>query len=95
MVNGIYKSQAIEGKYAISVMLMLLDKGSMSKGILSHALSSGSGVVQDRVKELKEVDLLTEKKEDRRPFRIMVELTPRGRAVAEKLREIEEILSGT
>ena len=64
----------------------------MIKGNLTSYLSTGSKAVADRVAELLAAGLVTEEQEQQRPFRKFVSLTPKGRAVAEKLADIEGIL---
>lgn len=64
----------------------------MIKGNLTAYLSTGSRAVADRVAELQAAGLIIEKREEQRPFRKFVEITPKGRQVAEHLAAIEEIL---
>lgn len=86
-----HKTQSLEARFATSVLIVLL-KGPMIKGNLTAYLSSGSKAVADRVADLQELGLVTEEQESQRPFRKIVQLTDKGRQVAEKLAEIEEIL---
>ncbi len=88
-----YKSQILEERLAISVLLALYSEGKpVQKGILVSMLAKAAATVNYRVTELLEAGLVTETKEDKRPFRKFVELTPRGRHVAEHLAAIEELL---
>ncbi|KQM12274.1 hypothetical protein AOA80_03575 [Methanomassiliicoccales archaeon RumEn M1] len=64
----------------------------MIKGVLASYVAKGTVSVQSRVDELVKLGLITEEREDTRPFRKFVQLTPKGRQVAEKLAEIEGIL---
>ncbi len=64
----------------------------MIKGVLASYVAKGTVSVQSRVDELVKLGLITEEREDTRPFRKIVQLTDKGRQVAEKLAEIEGIL---
>lgn len=90
-----HEAQILENRFSVSVLLALLEANEpMIKGVLTAQLSTGSRAVSDRVKELQEGGLVLERTEAERPFRKFVELTPRGRDVAEHLAAIEEILKG-
>jgi DNA-binding HxlR family transcriptional regulator len=88
-----HKAQILENRFSISVLLVLLDAGRpVIKGVLTSILSTGSRAVPDRIAELQDAGLVKEVSESEKPFRKFVELTPRGREIAEKLAEIEGIL---
>lgn len=88
-----YNSKILEERLAISVLLALhSEKKPMQKGILVSMLAKAAATVNYRVAELLEAGLITETREENRPFRKFVELTPRGREVAEHLAAIEGIL---
>ena len=74
--------------HAIRILLVLRDKGSMVKGNLARAIAKGTATVQARVADLVDSGLVTETRETTKPFRIYVELTPKGREVADLLHEI-------
>lgn len=87
----------LENTHAIRLLLVLRreennGKIGINKKILTQLITTSSQSIKDRIDELSDIGLITveEKKEHPRPH--MVYLTPRGREVAEKLAEIEEIL---
>ena len=93
MASAVYKAQLMEERLSIAVLLTLAEeKEPIVKGVLASKIARSAGTVIDRVNELLEAGLVTESKEETRPFRKFVELTPRGRTVAEHLAAIEEIL---
>ena len=88
-----YKAQILEDRHAVSILITLLEaKEPYIKGVLTSVLSTGSRTVPDRIKGLQDAGLVIEEQEQQRPFRKFVELTPKGRAVAEHLAAIEGIL---
>lgn len=92
MDYGNLKAGSLEATHAIKILIILLREGKMIKGVLASYVAKGTVSVQSRVEELIQLGLVIEEREQQRPFRKFVELTPKGRAVAEKLAEIEEIL---
>lgn len=93
MVSEDCKSQVLEGRLAVKILLVLKDeKEPIIKGNLLPKVTKGTGTAMARIKELQEAGLIIEEQESQRPFRKFVELTPKGRQVAEKLAEIEGIL---
>ena len=93
MVSTMYKAQLFEERLSIAVILTLLKQNeSIVKGILASKIAKSAGTVIDRIDELQTMGLVIETKEDKRPFRKFVELTPKGREVAERLAEIEDLL---
>ena len=88
-----YKAQVLEDRHAVSILLTLLDaREPYIKGVLTSVLSTGSRTVPDRIKDLEDAGLITEEQEQQRPFRKFIDLTPKGRQVAEHLAAIEGIL---
>ena len=78
----------LENTHAIRILLVLRDNGSMVKGDLARSIAKGTATVQSRVADLVDSGLVTETRETTKPFRIYVELTPKGREVADLLHEI-------
>lgn len=89
----------------LSEAALQLFSGKYGAAMLIHALDSPIYVTQlrwiyrfsaetfaHRKEELVELGLLVEKKEEDFPFRILCELTPKGRRIAEHLRAIQQIL---
>ncbi|HHT76015.1 MAG: winged helix-turn-helix transcriptional regulator [Methanomassiliicoccaceae archaeon] len=89
-----YRAQLFEDTQAIGIMLVLLKEGRIFTTELSSRLAKGAGTTISRVRSLVAEDLIMEERETEFPRRKFLELTPKGRAVAEKLAEIEEILNG-
>ena len=93
MVSEDCKSQILEGRLAVRILLVLLEQREpIMKGNLLPKVTRGTGTAMSRIKELQDAGLLTEEQEQQRPFRKFIELTPKGRAVAEHLAAIEGIL---
>ncbi len=81
----------LESTHAIRILLVLRDNGSMVKGDLARSIAKGTATVQSRVADLVDSGLVTETREMAKPFRIYVDLTPKGREVADLLREMEAL----
>ena len=93
MVSEDCKSQVLEGRLAVKILLVLLEETEpIMKGNLLPKVTKGTGTAMARIKELQDAGLVIEEQEQQRPFRKFVELTPKGRAVAEHLAAIEGIL---
>jgi DNA-binding HxlR family transcriptional regulator len=93
MVSEDCKSQVLEGRLAVKILLVLLEETEpIMKGNLLPKVTKGTGTAMARIKELQDAGLVTEEQESQRPFRKIVQLTDKGRQVAEKLAEIEEIM---
>lgn len=82
----------IESARVAKVLVLCLREGEMPKGIIYQKLQKNTTVLQSRIKELVDAGLLREE-ERSDPYRKMISLTEKGLAVAEKLKEIEDILS--
>jgi DNA-binding PadR family transcriptional regulator len=91
--SAFYKAQILEERLSVAVLLTLAqEEEPIIKGVLASKIARSAGTIIDRIDELQDAGLLTEIREDVRPFRKFVELTPLGREVAEKLVEIEDML---
>lgn len=92
MFNENPSVEVLEETHALKILLVLLREGRMIKGVLNQKITRSTVSVQRRIDALVRAGLLSEEQEEQHPFRKYIELTPRGRAVAEHLQAIEEIL---
>lgn len=92
MDYGNLKAGSLEATHAIKILIILRNEGKTVKGNLAGYVAKGTVSVQSRVTELSQLGLVVEEQENKKPFRKFVELTPKGRKIAEKLAEIEELL---
>lgn len=67
----------------------------MAKGVLYQKMQKNNEVLRKKVEDLIHAKLMIEErvKDDKDDWVKMLSLTPKGRRVAEKLRDIEQILS--
>ncbi len=86
------KSSVFENTHAIKIILILRNEGPMVKGELASKIAKGTSTVQARIADLIEMGLLTEKREPVKPFKKIVELTPKGRAASNLLFALEDLL---
>lgn len=86
------KIACLEDKYTLQVLLALLEKGPAPKSIIYQIVSRNIPTVQRRVNALIELGLIHEDMMQTPPFTKTISLTEKGRRVAEKVAEIEEIL---
>ncbi|NLI74184.1 MAG: MarR family transcriptional regulator [Euryarchaeota archaeon] len=87
-----YRAQLFEDTQAIGIMLVILKEERIFITELSSKLAKGAGTTINRVRSLVAEDLIVEDREVKFPRRKYLELTPKGRAVAEHLAAIEGIL---
>lgn len=83
----------LEERHAIRVLLFLHAKREISRGSLYKELNKGIRVVLDRVNSLRDMGLIRETVQPVKPFTKMLELTEKGKRVAEHLRAIEDELT--
>lgn len=83
----------LERAHAVKILVKVLKEEPIAKGILYGMLKENTEVMKKRVAEQINMDILKEEivKKDGTQVRILT-LTPKGRRVAEKLRDIEEIM---
>lgn len=87
------KAAILEKKGAIVILITLRKHGDLITTKLLKETKLGNNVFYGALRILYENGLITkEKKEDKYPYSILISLTDRGRKVAEKLLEIEDIL---
>ncbi|QLH74971.1 MAG: hypothetical protein HPY73_05650 [Methanomassiliicoccales archaeon] len=84
----------IPDNISIQILYCLHQNGRMVKSVLYSRLEKSNKTIQPRVDEMVATGLISETIEERPPKRKWVELTEKGRKVAEKLEEIEGILGG-
>lgn len=85
------KSSVFENTHAIKIILILRNEGPMVNELASK-IAKGTSTVQARIADLIEMGLLTEKREPVKPFKKIVELTPKGRAASNLLFALEDLL---
>ena len=85
--------EVIDDGRSVRILLFLLEHGkSVRTSVYSHASNSTTSARQ-KLELMIGSGLIKESEEPLPPKRKWVELTPKGRQVAEKLAEIEKILS--
>jgi DNA-binding HxlR family transcriptional regulator len=82
----------VEDIHSMRVLLKLKDEGRMVRSVLYARLPSAPNTSQKRIDRMIDAGLISEVEEPFPPKRKWVELTDKGRQVAEKLAEIEKIL---
>lgn len=87
-----YKASILENTHTVKILMILNENGPMMKGDLARSIAKGTSTVQARVEELVEAGLVVETRENVKPFKIFVDLTPEGENVANMLRAIESCL---
>ena len=86
------KASILENTHNVSILLILLEEGSMTKGILGSKLTRNYESIRKRLDQLKEAGIVKIYESGEHPRPHHVELTPLGIAIAEKLEEIEKLL---
>ncbi|MCD6562463.1 MAG: helix-turn-helix transcriptional regulator [Thermoproteales archaeon] len=85
--------EKLEQTGALRILLVLYrNKNPMTISELLDANVVKQFALYNALKKLKEIELIEENREDKWPFRRIFRLTDKGRLVAEKLLEIEDIL---
>jgi len=85
----------LEEKFAIQILLKLRETGATPKGELYKAVSLSNATLMRRIMTLIDAGLVKETPRKQRPFTKIVELTPKGRRVAELLAKVEDELRRT
>jgi len=86
------KSSVLEEKYTIQILLVLLKSGCTSRMETYKPISQSSSTLAKRVNVLRDIGLIKETSRTAHPFTRMLELTPKGRRVAELLARVEDEL---
>lgn len=77
--------------YAVRILGLLRERGSLRYSELEDALkATSSATVTARLDELTATDLIKRRSYDEVPPRVEYSLTPRGQALTERLRPLEE-----
>ena len=84
----------LEATYALRILATLHKEGKMFRSILYNKVSKSTKAPQLRVDTLIQIGLIDEAVSELAPFSKTVSLTEKGRKVAEKVAEIEEVLMG-
>jgi len=76
----------------LRIIAVLKRKGPMFRSILYNTISKSTGAPRARVDDLIKIGILEEKVSETAPLSKTVYLTEKGKKVAEKVIEIEEML---
>lgn len=82
----------LEQAHALKILIILATEGPMSRSVLYGRVISSNRTMKDRVNELMALGLVEDVLIDERPYRAL-QLTERGREVAEHVAAIERILT--
>jgi DNA-binding HxlR family transcriptional regulator len=82
----------LEQAHALKILIILATEGPMSRSVLYGQVISSNRTMKDRVNELMALGLVEDVLIDERPYRAL-QLTERGREVAEHVAAIERILT--
>lgn len=86
------KFSILERPYAIAILVTIMKEGPHFRSALYTKVSKSTNAPKNRVDELIEADLLTEELSKFPPLSKTIDLTPKGRKVAELLAKIEKEL---
>ena len=93
-MSGSLQIELLEKKHSLK-LLYHLRNGPMVKGELCAKVAVGTASAQDRIEDLVSQGLVTEEQESVKPFKKILNLTPKGRKVVDAIVQIESILSET
>jgi DNA-binding HxlR family transcriptional regulator len=82
----------IQDGYSVRILIYLLESGKSNRTSLYRLAANSANTAIRKLEVLINFGLVSEVEEPLPPKRKWVELTPKGRQVAEKLAEIEKIL---
>lgn len=82
----------MEDTYALRILVYLFKNGPTFKSVLYSSVSKTITAPKLRVETLVEMGLLSEVVSKHPPYTKTIDLTPKGRKIAEKLVEIEKML---
>jgi len=86
------KLEVLEQKAAIYTLILLLEKGKMTASELVYFIPHSQGAVYTAKERLEKAGFIEIEEKDKFPKPKIHKLTPKGKAVAEKLLEIEKML---
>ena len=87
------KFEFIESSGASIILIVLLDHGELSYSDIKEKTGLPTHTAYRTLNSLLKNNLIEEKREEEFPRRRLFKLTDRGRKIAEKLVEIEDILN--
>ena len=82
----------LEDAHAMKILYALAKEGATAKTILYSSISTSNRTLADRIKDLTEAELIEEIATERYPYRAL-QLTEKGKKVAEHVEAIERILN--
>ncbi len=86
------KVGGLESSHGLKVILALYREGTTARSALYAMISSANRTVADRIKELVDLELVEEVQIDKPPYRAL-QLTKKGKDVAEHIEAVERILN--
>ena len=86
------KVGVLEDTHIIKVLYALLKEGPTGKSVLYSMISTNNTAVKDRIDSLKQLGLVEEVPTDKPPYRAL-QLTKKGREMAEHIEAMERILN--
>ncbi|MCE5255143.1 MAG: hypothetical protein LLG45_13235 [Actinomycetia bacterium] len=92
VMAGTSKVTMLEEAHAIKVLLILLREGPTRKTNLYSFIGSNTSPIQKRLDEFEKLGLVTIEPDPKHHSAFIVQLTPKGKRVAEKLVEVDEII---
>lgn len=87
------KVSMLEETHATTALMLLLREGPIRKTVLYSFIGTNTAPVQKRLDEFKRDGLITIESDPTHHSAFIIELTAKGRRVAEHLAKIEDILS--
>jgi DNA-binding HxlR family transcriptional regulator len=92
MKTGNRTLSALEDTYALRILVFLFENGPTFKTVLYSSVSNTVDAPKKRVETLVEIGLLSEDVSRYPPYTKTIDLTSKGRIIAEMLVEIEKEL---
>lgn len=86
--------KAIQDGHSVRILIYLLNNGRSVRTSVYYQASNSANTAKNKIDHMIDSNLIKEVEEPFPPKRKWVELTDKGRKVAEKLAEIEGILEG-
>lgn len=86
------KVNTLEQAHALKILIILAAEGPMSRSTLYGLVTSSNRTMMDRVNELLNLGLIEDVPIEEKPYRAL-QLTKKGREVAEYVTAIERVLT--
>jgi DNA-binding HxlR family transcriptional regulator len=93
VVSDIFKVEILEERHAIRILLLLRKRGPMMRSAFYPLVAKGITTALIRVNMLIDEGLVEERILDKKPFSKTIQLSSKGRTVAENLASVEEVLT--